>query len=283
MAQFHLEHGPIPLHHQVYLDLRRALDAGEWTAGDRLPPERELATRYGCSLITIRHALGELAREGRIERTRGRGTFVLATRIEHDFAGQLSFNEDMRRRGLVPATRLVTRRTERAGEAVAAALGIGPDTSVFYIERLRMADGEPLLLEQARLPADRFPALIDADLERESLYDLLAFRYGTRVVRTSETVEPVRLPTREARLLGIPPRSLALLVTGTATTRTSSGVEFTRSYIRTDRTRYRLDRLVHRPAWARTFEAGGDLAPVADGRGAVSEKGGAPIANRAAG
>ena len=74
MARYQLEQSPVPLHHQVYLDLRSALDNGEeWKAGDRLPPERELAERYGCSLITVRRALSELAREQRIERTRGRG------------------------------------------------------------------------------------------------------------------------------------------------------------------------------------------------------------------
>lgn len=263
MAQYQLEHGPVPLHHQVYLDLRRAIDGGEWSPGDRLPAERELAARYGCSLITIRHALGELAREARIERTRGRGTFVLATRIEHDFAGQLSFTEDMRRRGLEAATRIVDRRTEQAGEAVGAALGIAADALVHYVERLRLADAEPMLLEQARLPADRFPGLLDADLERESLYDRLALRYGTKVVRSLETIEPILLPIREARLLEARPRSLALLVLGSASTQAGDVVEYTRSFIRTDRTRYRLDRLVHRPAWARSFETGGSATPVA--------------------
>jgi len=76
MARYQLEPGPIPLHHQVYLDLRAALEGGEWRPGDRLPPERELAGRYGCSLITVRRALGDLAREERLQRTRGRGTVV---------------------------------------------------------------------------------------------------------------------------------------------------------------------------------------------------------------
>ena len=254
MAQFRLELGPIPLHHQVYLDLRRALDAGEWRAGDRLPPERQLAARYGCSLITIRHALGELAREERIERTRGRGTFVLPQRIEHDFAGQMSFAEDMRRRGLEPMTRLVERRVEPAGEAVGKALEIGLDAAVCYIERLRLAGGEPLLLEQARLPLARFPGLMEVDLERHSLYDVLAQRYAMQVVRSRETIAPVQLPSREARLLNARPRTLGLLVLGTATTRAGIPVEYTRSFIRTDRSRYRLERSVHRPGWARTLE-----------------------------
>ena len=124
MARYRLELGPIPLHHQVYLDLKAALDAGEFRAGDRLPTERDLASRYGCSLITIRRALSELVRESRLERTRGRGTFVLAPRIDVDFAGTLSFTEEMQTRGLDPETRLVGARPEAAGEAVAAALGL---------------------------------------------------------------------------------------------------------------------------------------------------------------
>ena len=91
MARFKLELGPIPLHHQVFRDLSAALDGKEWKPGERMPTERDLANRYGCSLITVRHALGELVREGRIERTRGRGTFVLQPRIDRDIAGSMSF------------------------------------------------------------------------------------------------------------------------------------------------------------------------------------------------
>ena len=121
MARYQLEQGPVPLHHQVYLDLRAALDGeGEWKAGDRLPTERELAERYGCSLITVRRALSELVREQRIERTRGRGTFVLFPRIERDLAGTMSFTEEMQNRGLDPQTRVLAARSEPAEEAVAA-------------------------------------------------------------------------------------------------------------------------------------------------------------------
>ena len=123
MARFKLEPGPIPLHHQVLRDLSAALDGHEWEPGDRMPTERDLAERYGCSLITVRHALGELVREGRIERTRGRGTFVAQPRIDRDIAGSMSFEEEMKRRGLDPATRLVTGRIEPAGNAVGGLAG----------------------------------------------------------------------------------------------------------------------------------------------------------------
>ena len=246
MARFRLELGPVTLHHQVYLDLRRSLDAGRWRPGDRLPTERELAAHYGCSLITVRRALGELVREGRIERTRGRGTHVLRPRIERDFAEALSFTAEMQRRGLDPETRLIVARPESAGERVAEALGLGPGSPTLYLERLRLAGGEPILLEQVHLPAERFPGLLASDLEHESLYDLLERRYDTRIVRAREALEPVLLRAREAALLDQPRRTPALLIEGLASTADDRPVEFSRTYVRGDRTRYFIERIVVR-------------------------------------
>lgn len=246
MARFRLELGPTPLHHQVYADLRAALDAGDWAPGDRLPPERELAKRYGCSLITVRHALDELAREQRIERARGRGTFVLEPRIDRDFAGTLSFAEEMETRGLTPETRLITSRVEQAVGAVASALRIDDGAPSLFLERLRLANAEPLLLEQVHLSAERFGELVRYDLERNSLYDVLAERFGARVVRAREGIEPVFLRAREARLLHRRPRSPALLVEGTAFDAAGEPVEFARSYVAGERTRYFVERTVMR-------------------------------------
>jgi GntR family transcriptional regulator len=113
------------------------------------------------------------------------------------------------------------------------------------LERLRLGGGEPLLLEMVHLPAERFPGLLASDLEHGSLYDLLTERYGTSVSRALEALEPVLLPGREARLLGVRPRSLGLLVEGTAFAE-DTPVEFGRTYVRGDRTRYYVDRVVVR-------------------------------------
>jgi GntR family transcriptional regulator len=246
MARYRLELGPVPLHHQVYLDLASALDAGEWAPGDRLPPERELARRYGCSLITVRRALSELAREQRLERTRGRGTFVLHPRLELDFGGSQSFTSEMQSRGLDPETRLVAARPESADKSVAAGLGLDLGSPTLYLERLRLAGGEPLLLEQVHLPAERFPGLLASDLERNSLYDLLTERYGTRIVRAREAIEPVLLRRREAELLDQAVGRPALLVEGIAYGADGVPVEFARSFVRGDRTRYYVERVVVR-------------------------------------
>ncbi|GII97373.1 GntR family transcriptional regulator [Sinosporangium siamense] len=262
MARFRLEAGPTPLHHQVYLDLSSALDEGEWQPGDRLPPERELARRYGCSLIPVRRALDELAREGRLERTRGRGTFVLHPRLEVDLATSESFADLMHMHGMDPDTRLVDSSVEPAEDAVAAALALPPAAPIIYLERLRIADGNPLILEQVYLPGERFRGLLNHDLERNSLYNLLVEQFGARFVRAHETIEPILLRPHEARLLNNPPARLALLVEGTAFGPDGEPIEFTRSYIPGGRARLSFERKILRRQWSTGADgAGGDTHP----------------------
>jgi GntR family transcriptional regulator len=247
MARFRLELGPVPMHHQVYLDLRRSLDDGTWRPGDRLPTERELAEHYGVSLITVRRALAEHVHEGHIERTRGRGTFVLRPRLERDIASRSSFEDEMQERGLDPETRLISSRPESANAAVASALALEPGSPTLYVERLRLAGGEPYLLEQVHLPAEQFPGLLASDLEHASLYELLATRYGRPVVRAREALEPVLLHAREAGLLAQRRGAAALLIEGIAYAADDTPVEFGRTFVRGDRSRYYVERVVERP------------------------------------
>jgi GntR family transcriptional regulator len=264
-APFLLRPGPVPLHHQVYLDLKSALDQGIYKPGDRLPTERDLARHYGCSLITVRRALYELTREQRLERTQGRGTYVLQPRIDRDLADTNSFAQEMTRLGLVAETRVLAARAEPAGESVATGLQLQPGAPTLYLERLRLASGEPMLLEMVHLPAERFPGLLASDLEHGSLYELLRLRYGTEIAATRETLEPVLLKAREARLMGRKPRSAALLVEGIASTADGIPVELSRTFVRGDRTRYYIERVVVREG-ARAADQQPDTALAVFGR-----------------
>jgi len=241
MTRFRLEPGPVPLHHQVYLDLDAALDEGHWRVGDRLPPERELAERYGCSLITVRRALSELAREGRLERARGRGTFVRRPPIVRDIAARAGFADEMRARGLEPYATVVTSRLEIATAPVAAALEIAAGAPVHYLERVRGADGVPYLLEQAHLSAERFPGLLDEDFTAASLYEVLDRRHGVAIAHTRETISAVVPGAREARLLGLHSSTPAICLEGTASAPDGTPVEHSRTIVSPEHARYFIE------------------------------------------
>ncbi|MGD0122088.1 MAG: GntR family transcriptional regulator [Candidatus Limnocylindrales bacterium] len=235
-----LQPGPIPLHHQVYLDLRAGLDSREWAPGERLPTERTLAAEYGCSLITVRRALDELVREGRLERTRGLGTFAKLPPLVRDLAQPLGFTDEMRPLGLHPYAVVVTARTEVATPAVGASLHLGLRASVHFLERVRGADGVPFLLEQAYLPAERFPGLLDEDYTTASLYEVLERRYQCRVTLTRETIAACLPSAREARLLNMPQSTASLWLQGIAYS-SEVPVEFSRTIVSGERARYSIE------------------------------------------
>jgi GntR family transcriptional regulator len=277
MARFELRTGPIPLHHQVYLDLRAAIDAGEWTVGDRLPPERDLAGRYGCSLITVRRALDELSREGRLERSRGRGTFVTSPPIVRDIAARASFAEEMRARGLEPFAIVVTSVEEPASPTIAAALGVPSGSTVCYLERVRGADGVPLLLEQARLVTADLPGLLAHDFTRESLYEVLDREFGRGIVRTRETIAATMPGARDARLLGLRTSRPVLVLEGEAFDQDGRAVEHSRTVVSGEHARYFIETSGSR---ARSLEPV-DVRPAGSARGGGGPGGPAGSARRA--
>src|SRR5262249_15699680 len=163
--------------------------------------ERELAERFECSVITVRRALSELERERRLHRMRGRGTFVTEPPHERDLTALPSFPEEMRRPGLDPHTRLITAQAQGANASGAAGrLEVRGGDRIVFLERVRRVGEQPLLLEQVHLPGARFPDLLRSDMQHGSLYEALADRYGIRLVRARETIEPVLPTAREARL-----------------------------------------------------------------------------------
>ena len=149
----------------------------------------------------VRRALSELVREGRIERTRGRGTTVLPPRIERDFAEQA----DVHGRDAAPRPGSRDAARSRPGPSPPARPWPRPSASS------RLADALPRAAAPGRRraaaaragpPAGRaVPGAARHDLEHDSLYELLDERYGTRVARAREALEPVLLRAREARLL----------------------------------------------------------------------------------
>ena len=118
--------------------------------GTPVPPERTLAAEFDTSRTTVRQALQELVVEGRLERIQGKGTFVAKPKVSQ--ALQLtSYTEDMRAQGLEPTSQLLDIGYITADDRLAGLLDITAGGRVLRIERLRMANGEPMAIETTHL------------------------------------------------------------------------------------------------------------------------------------
>ncbi len=201
-----------PKYLQIYASLEDRITSGRWPAGSALPSQRELAGEFGVSLMTLRQAVQLLIDDGLVDTRQGRGSYV-AERYAYDVGHLRSFASDLTAQGAELSTRLLAAETVAPPDAVGARLG-GPDV-VLRLRRLRLVGGRPLIVQTSYLPAPFLPgALIGAvesgELERLGLYTLLA-GHRLAVTRASETITPAALGAQDARDLGRPPGSLALL------------------------------------------------------------------------
>ena len=205
--------------------------------GEPLPPERALAERFSTSRTTIRQALRELAIEGRLVRMHGRGTFAALPKMAQRL--QLtSYTEDMRRLGLVPRSVLLSVSQVRADEELASLLDMRPRARVLRIERLRIANEEPMAIETTHLDAARFPGLAKRLGDSVSLYALLATEYGIHLAEAEETIETVPATPREAELLDTTVGYPMLLLSRHSRDTSGRPVELAVSFYRGDRYKF---------------------------------------------
>lgn len=199
-AQQVLADGPIPKHEQlraILLDLcRTALQPG-----DMLPSERKLVDEYGVSRITVREAVGQLVADGVLERVPGKGTFV-ARRAVRSTLHLASFHEDMRRAGAIPSTRVLQAERAVPPPDVASLLRLRPFDEAFHIVRLRLANEQPISVDDGWYNPAYLPDLLSADLEA-SLYEQFDKRYGVPINRAEQSVAARACPAETARHLQV--------------------------------------------------------------------------------
>jgi GntR family transcriptional regulator len=111
----------------------------------------------------------------------------------------------MRARGLTAGSQVLGQSTEPADDGVARRLEIASGTPVVRVRRVRTADGEPMALEEAFLPAERFGALAEEDLEGASLFTVLEERFGASFPTADQQVVAVEIVGEDANLLRIAP------------------------------------------------------------------------------
>src|SRR3979411_2921299 len=139
----------LPAYKRIQGAIVKRLESGQLKPGDAVDSERELAKIHGVSLMTARHALTSLEREGVVERRRGAGTFVAPPKIH--FNKLMSYSEQMASRGLGGCSQLLCSKVIDYEPEIAARLAVTPNSRLVKVERLRIADSEPFALEACYL------------------------------------------------------------------------------------------------------------------------------------
>jgi GntR family transcriptional regulator len=228
---------------QVADHLRETVRDKTYQVGERFPTETELIAKFGVSRTTIRAALAKLVQEQLLERGSGRGSFVRAP-VERPSGHLSGFHEDIRNRGFFPSARLITFGVEGAPDEVCTALGEKAGAVMMRVQRVILADQQPISFHDSYLPSwiQDETGLAESDFtEGRSLYDLLDERASARPATAVETITAVSAAFRVARLLETPVRSPLLKATRVSKDSHERLMEFTTSLYRADLYGYRLE------------------------------------------
>jgi GntR family transcriptional regulator len=229
-----------PLYRQIKTLITQDLQAGVWKAGEMIPSEFELASRFQVSQGTVRKAIDDLAAENLLTRRQGKGTFV-ATHAEQTtryrflrLAADDGSGRDLQRRLLVC-------RRMRAAADVARPLELKSGDPVVFVRRLLLADTRPVVLDDIWLPGRLFKEL---DAQRLGAYEgpmyaLFEAAFGVQMIRAEEKIRAVAASAPAAELLGVEPGSPLLSVERRSLTFGERPVELRRGLYRTDAHHYR--------------------------------------------
>ncbi|SDN85943.1 GntR family transcriptional regulator [Alkalicoccus daliensis] len=231
----------IPIYYQLAELIRERLAAGEYVPGDMLPSEREFSDRYDISRMTVRQAITSLVNEGILHRKKGTGTFVSAPKINQTLGGLTSFSEDMKARGLTPSNKLL--RFEKVlctRKDIRDILNLTEEDYVYEIERVRLADNQPMAIESIWLNA-RFVPDLHRDIVQSSLYDYLEKEAGLVIGEATQMLEASIISFEEAELLKVNKDAPVLMIERHTYLQEGTPLEVVRSRYRADRYRFSVD------------------------------------------
>lgn len=225
----------VPFYYQLYQFLRDQIRGGVWKPDDMLPSEAELLDQYNLSRATVRQAMDLLVNDGLIYRRRGKGTFVAKPTVDQNLNRIVSFWEDMQQRGFEPGTKVLSSEVIQATEETAEILSIKPGDELASLERLRLADGEPMSIEHSLLVHQYCSGVMQEDYANNSLRQMLEDKFNLRLTYARQKVRAVPASESLAEDLKVDQNSPLLYIERVSYSDQDIPIEFLRIYHRGDR------------------------------------------------
>ena len=184
----------LPMHQQLYLNIKEKIEKGEYKEHSQIPSESEIQSMYKISRVTVRRAISDLERDGFVKKRKGAGPYVLPQKKYKDYFAFRGFSEDVAAHGQVPGSIILKCKKVEAGVRIGEILQVPPDEQVGYLKRLRLVDGRIAALHETYISL-RFGFDINPD-EFNSTTSLYEFyeTHGVELSCADETLE-VRMPS----------------------------------------------------------------------------------------
>lgn len=207
--------------------------------GERIPTEEQVCSLFQVSRITARQAMTELAQAGYIERIQGKGSFVRVKKTDMQLNHLQGFTEEMKAKGMLCSSRVLSVRVEICDRQTVERLALEKDAQVISIERLRLANDQPVAVEHVFIPFFLCPDLPGRDLTG-SLYRLLS-EYGLKVARATQDIAAGFSPRALCELLGIRQTAPTLNIERVTYLENGTPLEYVLSAYRSDRYTFHVE------------------------------------------
>ena len=194
--------GGIPVYRQIRDVLIQEVQE-RYKAGDSLPPENELAQRFGVNRHTLRRAIDELVSDGLVERHHGKGVFVLEPTIRYAIGRTTRFTETLLSQGKTTTSHVLRKLIIPARGSVAVQLQTQEGTNIIAIETLRKVDDKPFCVITHFLPLQQFSELLES-YNTGSLHGFLEQHYGIKLKRNESLISAILPDAVDASLLNMP-------------------------------------------------------------------------------
>lgn len=228
------KNSPQPIYQQIADALAGLIRAGSLQPGSLLPAERILCETFEISRMTLREATRVLESEGLVESYQGRGRFVAAPRLRKQQQEMKSFTEEIRSRGGVPSSRLLSFALREPTPSAQAFFNLQKGDEIYEIRRLRLRDDIPLAVEEVQVSQRLCPGLDRFDLSRNSLYSILEESYSLSLEHSVEEISAELPSTYERKHLEISRSVATLVVHRKSYAEAGQPLELTRSTFRGD-------------------------------------------------
>ena len=231
----------LPKYYQISQELIAQINKGEFSVGTQIPSENEIINKYKVSNTTARKVLQEIEKAGWVNRIKGKGTFVSPTSVNRSLNRILSFTKNMVEQGRKPSTKVVSVNIHRRGCSLTLrGRRYNLKGPICEIQRIRFADGVPMMKETRYISSTLCPGIERMKLER-SLYDIYHQKYNITLEKISQILSVVFLDQKDYASFNVTEAIPAFKVKGVTFCGKELIVEIEESIYRGDLYRFYVD------------------------------------------